>query len=308
MDTIVGILAVAVIVLLGLLVWTLLNRLHRLEAEAKTLSSAAGQISAVLSSPRARGQLGERMAEDILQRVGLVEHINYRKQATLAGGSRPDFTFMLPGDRELNMDVKFPFDNYQRFVEAESDTDRDVHKKAFLRDVRDRIKEITGREYINPEGGTLDFVLLLIPNEIVYAFIYEQEAKLFDDSLGMKVVCCSPYMLYGMLALVRQTAEQTALRQASDEVLSLIGRFGAEWDKFASALDTVRRRLDLVSRGFDDISGTRRRALERPLNRIQEIREQRGLPIMPTSPEEQGALPSDDDLGLVANGGEDDDE
>ena len=245
------------------------------------------------------------MAEDILRLAGLVENVNYRKQATLAGGGRPDFVFMLPGDLELNMDVKFPFDNYQRFVEADSETEREVHRKAFLHDVRSRIKEVTTRDYINPEGGTVDYVLLFIPNESVYAFICEQDSTVLDSSLGMKVVCCSPYMLFAMLALVRQAAEHVALRQGSDEVLSLLGSFTAEWGKFGRALDTLEAQFDRVMRGFEDITGRRRRALQRPLERIEALREQRGLPIAPIALEEQGALLSEDDLALAANDDED---
>lgn len=277
--------------------------------QTSALSSTTGQLKEVLSNSRARGQWGERMAEDILRLIGFVEGVNYHKQVTLTdGGGRPDFVFPLPGDLRLNMDVKFPFDNYQRFIEAESDADREVHKKAFLRDVRDRIKEITTREYIDPEGGTADYVLLFIPNESVYAFICEQDSTVLDYSLGMKVVCCSPYMLFAMLALVRQAAEHVALRRASDEVISHMGRFTAEWGKFGTELDKLKRRLDLVSRGFEEITGRRRRALQRPLDDIEALRKQRGLAIAPIAPEEQGALLSEDDFGLAANGGEDDEE
>jgi len=52
------------------------------------------------------------MAEDVLQLAGFVENVNYVKQKTLAAGSRPDFTFLLPRKLTLNMDVKFPLDNY----------------------------------------------------------------------------------------------------------------------------------------------------------------------------------------------------
>ena len=53
-----------------------------------------------LSSTKARGQWGERMAEDVLQLAGFVEGIQYRKQVSVDGGSGiPDFTFLLPRRR-----------------------------------------------------------------------------------------------------------------------------------------------------------------------------------------------------------------
>ena len=67
-------------------------------------------------------------------------------------GSRPDFVFLLTDGLQMNMDVKFPFENYLKFLGEESEAERNRYKVAFLRDVRARIKEVTSREYINPRG------------------------------------------------------------------------------------------------------------------------------------------------------------
>ncbi len=56
------------------------------------------------------------------------------------------------------MDVKFPLDNYMKYQAEESEGLRDGYKAQFLRDVRQRIKEVTTREYICPEDRTVDYV------------------------------------------------------------------------------------------------------------------------------------------------------
>ncbi len=94
-------------------------------AEAiRTTSDLAGTTQALrtaLASPKARGQWGERMADDVLRAAGLIEGVSYRKQTAIAGGTIPDVTFLLPqGDRVLHMDVKFPIDNYLRALEADT--------------------------------------------------------------------------------------------------------------------------------------------------------------------------------------------
>ena len=71
------------------------------------LLKSTGDLNNVLSSSQARGQWGERMAEDLLKAAGLIEGINYEKQDTISGGGRPDYTFLMPPDRVLYMDVKF---------------------------------------------------------------------------------------------------------------------------------------------------------------------------------------------------------
>jgi DNA recombination protein RmuC len=131
--------------------------------KATELSVTTGNLNQTLNSSRVRGQWGERLAEDILGMMGLQEGVSYSKQVATPGKSRPDFTFMLPNNLAVNMDVKFPWDNYKRFVEASAEVDKDKFRKGFLRDVRQRVKEISEREYINEH--TVDCVLLFIPNE-----------------------------------------------------------------------------------------------------------------------------------------------
>ncbi len=155
------------------------------------LASTTQQLREALASPKARGQWGERMADDVLRLAGLREGLNYRKQKALAGGTVPDVTFFMPRGLLLHMDVKFPIDNYLRFLGAGSDAEAATARTAFVRDVRNRVKEITTRDYIDPQA-TVDCVLLFIPNEAVYAFVHEHDPELADLALGQKVVLCSP--------------------------------------------------------------------------------------------------------------------
>ena len=84
------------------------------------LAETTSQLQRVLSSSQARGQWGERMVEDIINFMGLVEGINFEKQAQ-AGEGRPDFTFKLPDEKRINMDVKFPLAHYERFLGTDNE-------------------------------------------------------------------------------------------------------------------------------------------------------------------------------------------
>jgi DNA recombination protein RmuC len=240
--------------------------------QTAVLTATAGALREVLASPKARGQWGERMADDVLRLAGLVEGVSYVRQRATAHGTIPDVTFLLPGGQVLHMDVKFPVSNYVRCLEAEREVEREGHREAFLRDVRARVKELTGRGYVDPAGGTLDYVLLFLPNESIYGFVHEHDRDLLDEALRRKVVLCSPLTLYAVLAVVRQAADAAALERTSGEVLAVLGTFTQEWDRFCAALDKVGRTVDAVERAYGELAGTRRRALERPLARIDELR------------------------------------
>jgi DNA recombination protein RmuC len=240
------------------------------------LTATAGALREVLASPKARGQWGERMADDILRLAGLVEGASYVKQRATPHGTIPDVTFLLPKDRVLHMDVKFPIDNYARHIESGDDATR----VAFLKDVRARVKELGGRGYVDPAGGTLDYVLLFLPNESIYGFVHEHDPALIDEALRRKVVLCSPLTLYAVLAVVRQAADAAALEATSGEVLAVLGVFTQEWDRFCESLDKVGRAVDAIERAYGELAGTRRRALERPIARVEELR-RTGVPQQP---------------------------
>src|SRR5713226_218672 len=259
----------------------LAGQLQAAGQQTQALLQTTNTLREALSSTKARGQWGARMAEDVLRLAGFIENVNYLKQKTIEGGSsRPDFTFLLPKSLKLHMDVKFPLDNYIRFLETDSDGEKAKFRNDFLRDVRARIKEITTREYIDSESNTLEYVLLFIPNEQIYAFIHEHDSSILDEGIRNKVVLCSPITLFAVLAVIRQAVDNFALERTSNEILSLLGAFKKQWDEFVAKLDLLGKKIGDVMKEYEALATTRRRQLEKPLNKIEELRSQRGLPVV----------------------------
>ena len=265
----------------------LVKELENTAKVTSTLNETTTQLTAALASHAQRGQWGERMAEDVLRLAGLIEGVNYKKQVTGESGSRPDFVFYLPTGPTVNMDVKFPLSNYLRYLEADG-TEADGYKKAFLSDVRSRIKEVTTREYIDSAGGTIDFVLVFIPNEQVYGFIHQNDPELLDFAMKKNVVLCSPLTLFAILAVIRQAADNFRLQKASNEILALLGAFARQWTKYTEAVDQLGRHLERAMKSYDDVTSTRTRMLERQLDRIEELRQQRNVALPDVVDEEAG--------------------
>jgi DNA recombination protein RmuC len=248
--------------------------------QSAALMQTTNLLREALASTKARGQWGERMAEDVLRLAGFIEDVNYFKQKSIdEARSRPDFTFLLPRDLKLNMDVKFPLDNYVRFLETDTDTEKARFRNDFLRDVKNRVKEVTSREYINPEQNTVDYALLFIPNEQIYSFIHEQDSTILDEGIKNRVIFCSPITLFAVLAVIRQAVDNFALEKTSNEILSLFGSFKNQWNEFLKKMDLLGKRIADAQKEYEALTTTRRRQLERPLNKIDDLRTQRGLPI-----------------------------
>lgn len=258
----------------------LANQLNTATQQTSALTQTTNLLREALASTKARGQWGERMAEDVLRVAGLIENVNYLKQKAIDGaGLRPDFTFLLPENLKLNMDVKFPLDNYIKFLETDLESEKVKFRNSFMRDVKARIKEVTTREYINPEQNTVDYVLLFIPNEQIYSFIHEQDSSILDEGLKNRVIFCSPITLFAVLAVIRQSVENFALEKTSNEILSLFGIFKKQWGEFLKKFELLGRKIEDTQKEYELLTTTRRRQLERPLNKIDDLRTQKGLTI-----------------------------
>ena len=246
-------------------------RLHgQVESSTKrieNLTETTNQLRQILSSSQARGQWGERMVEDILNLLGMLEGKNYDKQTT-EGSDRPDFTFHLPKGKRLNMDVKFPITHYEQFLSTEDEPTRAAEKKQFLADIRGHVKAVSGRSYIDPAGGTVDYVLLFIPNESIYSFINQEDHELMDFALERRIVLCSPLTLYAILSLIRQSVASFAVEQRAGDLQQLVQKFSEQWVKYNEKVESVGKSLATTQKHFDDLNSTRTKALERPMDKI----------------------------------------
>jgi len=250
---------------------------HHADITSK-LNDTTEHLKHALASSKKRGEWGERMAEDILRLAGLVEGINYIKQKTLEGSSgRPDYTFFLPNSLKVNMDVKFPLDNYQNYLDAQTDHDKKRFKEELIRNAKTMIKQVTNRAYIDTADNTVDYVIVFIPNEQVYSFINEADASIMDEALKLKVILCSPFTLYAVLAVIRQAVANFNVERTASEILKLLGEFSKQWGLYKEKFEAMGKRLDDAKKEYDIIATTRSNMLERPLRKIDDLKRQKAI-------------------------------
>jgi DNA recombination protein RmuC len=266
------------------------TQLEETARQTARLQDTTGKLQTALASARVRGQWGERMAEDVLRLAGFIEGVNYLKQQTLSESlTRPDYTFLLPQDLKLNMDVKFPLDNYMKYVEEESEELRRNYKEQFLKDTRDRIREISKRDYISPSENTVDYAMVFIPNEQVYCFINENDHSIIDEALNNKVILCSPFTLYAILAVIRKAAENFAVKKTAGEILNYMESFYKQWSLFRDSMDKMGKKLEEASAEYHSLLTTRSNKLENVLIKIDNLKQQNEIPeLMPADSDDSG--------------------
>ena len=250
-------------------------------SEAVTLlAQRTANLNEVLSSSQKRGQWGERLAEDMIRAAGLVEGVNYSKQDTTAAGGRPDFTFTMPPDRVLFMDVKFPLDRYVAHLDADDDASRATTKADFVKAVRSHVDALAKRDYIDQTTeDALDYVLMFVPNESISGFVHEADPHLIDWALERKVVLCSPLTLYAFLVVIRQATESFHTEQTAAEITQQINKFSKEFDNYSAAVDKVRATFNKLDNELGAIAtdGTRFRKLSVPIRDIEKLRKRQGI-------------------------------
>jgi len=239
------------------------------KTETQNLRDTTTKLREILSSSQKRGQWGERMVEDILNFIGLIEDVNYTKQVTIESGERPDFTFKLPKEKIINMDVKFPLSHYENYIETDDELVMKNEKKEFLKSVRNHIKAISNRNYIDTSSGTLDYVLMFIPNESIYSFINQEDSSVIDYALTNKVLICSPLTLYAILSLINQATRNFAVEEKALDVMKLLSKFKEQWEKYSGTIEKMGRSIETVQKDYQQLVTTRKNQLEKPINEIE---------------------------------------
>ncbi|MCJ7543235.1 MAG: DNA recombination protein RmuC, partial [Phycisphaerae bacterium] len=245
----------------------------QLSSSVSSLATTTGELHRMLASTQRRGAWGERMAQDVLRLAGLQEGINYVQQSAAdAESGRPDFTFFLPNELKVNMDVKFPLERYKAYLDAADAAARAEQLAQLVTAVRGHIAAVSKRGYIDPAVPTVNYVIVFIPSEQIFSLVLEAQADLIDEALGKHVVLASPLTLYAMLSVIRQAAENANILKTADEVTKLLGQFYQQWQKYNEELDKLGQRIEQTADQYRIVRAIRSSSLQKPLDKIEELR------------------------------------
>ncbi len=233
------------------------------------LQVSTDSLKNLLSNNRLRGAWGEQVAEDLLLAAGFVEGANFTKQDATAEG-RPDFTIKLPDGSRLNIDAKFPFDDLMEYQAATTEAAKKVALSKFSASMKTKVKGITTKDYINPQDQTLDFVVMFIPNEMIFSFIYEKLPEINDYCNQRKVVLAGPFGFTAVLRLVMQAHKNFGYERRMQEIFGLVSKFQEEYAKFGEHMERLGTQLATVQKTYHEVEGTRSRQLTKVVDRIND--------------------------------------
>lgn len=246
---------------------------HRRLAEDLKLSTQ--QLASVLSNNQTRGAWGERIIEDLLQTSGLLEGTHYVRQTKQKNSDlKPDITLLLPDNRNVPVDVKFPYQAIQKMSQTEAKSEKQEYAKQFITDLKLKINKVA--EYISSENDTLDYAILFVPNEMIFSFLNQKFPELIDLAMSKRVIIVSPFTFLIVASTVRESYRNFMIGGKLKKVVGYIDEFVTEWGKFRDEFEKFGRSIDTLSTGYEKITSTRTKQLERKIEKIENYRQGSG--------------------------------
>ena len=229
---------------------TLTEATRRMEQVGRDIAG----LEQILRAPKVRGGLGEILLERLLEEI--LPGGSYRLQHAFRGGDRVDAVIVL-GDRLVPVDSKFPLENFRRLVEEPEEDRRRVVRRAFARDVRNRVDEIA-KKYILPDEGTFDFALMYIPAENVYYEVIVTDGDEADEdalltyALSRRVIPVSPNSFYAYLQVILLGLKGLRIEQNAREILATLGRLTGDLARFREHFDTLGKHVTNAKNKYEE--------------------------------------------------------
>ena len=237
----------------------IITELNHLKENNKQLSDDAIKLTNALTiSQNVKGSYGEGLLESVLQKSGLTEGVHYIKQQKTTSantkdeqihGIKPDFIINLPNNKHLVIDSKLTLTSYLEYQENKTKEAKTV----FIRAIKERIKDLSNKNYENAKDLTQpDFILLYMPVENCAGMVYSDE----DFNEVIQLAYNSNIIIVGsasLLTTIRLVNQLWAI-QSQFENSNKIAKAGVDlyetFVAFCDGLIEIQKKFNAVSSEF----------------------------------------------------------
>lgn len=263
-------------------------KLVKVEETSKRVLEVGKDIATlqqILKAPKLRGNFSEQLLGDLLAQM--MPQDNFVLQYTFSNGERVD-AIIKTAERLVSVDAKFPLENFQLLLLAQTEEEKRGFRKKFIADVKKHVDDIA-RKYILPAEGTFEFALMYIPAENVYYEIITkdmasgEEGSLVHYALKKKVIPVSPNTFYAYLQTILLGLRGMQVQKRVQEILKEMGRVRVELASFREDFSMLGKHLTHAVSSFGK-SDKRLTRLEDKLETLETLPPTETLPE-PTSSE-----------------------
>lgn len=257
--------------------------------EMQTIASDVGGLRKVLSNVKLRGGVGETQLALLLEQILAPVQYDANVITKKGSGNPVEFAIKLPGAEEeensfvyLPIDAKFPKDTYEKLIEAYENAipeDIDSASKNLEYTIKKMAKDIRDK-YISPPDTT-DFAVMFLPFESIYAEVIRRSDLVDQLRNEFKVTVAGPTTLMAILNSLQMGFRTLAIQKRSSEVWRVLAGVKSEFEKFGGMLEKAQKNIQTGLGQLDDMVGTRTRAINRQLKKVESLPAKEGEKLLP---------------------------
>lgn len=183
------------------------------------LASTVTSLQKVFDNKQRRGAFGQGRMEAII--ADALPQGGYEFQFTLSNKSRPDCCILMPDNRRLVIDAKFPLEATTALESAKTDDERLQATRQLRQHLGKHIDDISSKYLI--KGETQDVAFMFIPSESMFAELYDAFDDVLQKGYRAGVIIVSPSLLMLAIQVVQQIQKDARMREAADKILTEVG-------------------------------------------------------------------------------------
>ncbi|NMH58455.1 DNA recombination protein RmuC [Alteromonas ponticola] len=236
---------------------SLKTEIHSLkELNQKITEEAAALTQALKGDNKKQGNWGEVVLERILTESGLREGHEFEIQvsARSAAGKlqQPDVVVHLPNQKDVIIDSKVSLSAYERFYNADDESERKRLLTEHVNSIRTHIKGLGAKDYQQIESiKTLDYVLMFIPIEPAFLLAIEEDPNLVNLALSHNIMLVSPTNLLVALRTINniwqyeyQNQNAQKIAQHATKLYDKFVGFVGDMEKIGKSLETTQKHYE----------------------------------------------------------------
>ncbi len=212
-----------------------------------------------LLHPKMRGNIGEQILADMLGQAFPAEQ--YALQYKFKGGETVDAIVKTQAGI-IPVDSKFPLENFKQLTRAQTEEERKVATREFVKAVKKHVDDI-GRKYLLPEEGTVNFAVMYVPSEnVYYQMLTDDENRILDYAKSKNVLVTSPHGFFSLLRVILMSLERNKLQEQAQKIWDILKgvqqeslRFGETIGVLSRHVTNAKNAMDSVHSGYDKLNG-----------------------------------------------------
>ncbi|MFH0843738.1 MAG: DNA recombination protein RmuC [Bacteroidota bacterium] len=221
--------------------------LTNLQTTNTNLQKETGALVSALKNPQSRGRWGEIGLRNLVEYAGMLEHCDFNEQVYREGDEaaiKPDMVINLPDEKHVVVDSKVPLKAYMEATESQDDRQRTKLLTDHAKAVKERVNELSRKQYYEQFTNTPDLVVLFMPIESALNAALTTDKDLLQYSIEKKVILATPTTLLVVLKSFALIWQQHNMTENAIEIINTAKELHERLSIFSEHLSRIGSGLE----------------------------------------------------------------